>query len=139
MSTCDKPTQEDVNKYCNRQNGLSMLNLIPLIGPAISSSAGKSDYFNGKINDYQDEVNSISAKYTAEQHEGQKAIEKLVGENTQNIHNLINLLFGDGGLSNGYIDALINKKMFPLWEIAGYTSVTVICMIIILSVLITNE
>lgn len=139
MSICIKPTQDDVNKYCNRRNGLSLLNLVPIIGPVISNAAGNSSYFKGKINDYQNEVNSITAKYDAQTQIWQKTITNLVGENVQNIHNLMNLLFGDGVSNDGYIDALIDKKTFPLWEIAGYTTVTVICVIIILSVLVVNE
>ena len=139
MSICTKPTQNDINKYCNRRNGLSLLNFIPVLGPVIANAAGKSGYFNGKISDYQSEVTSVTAQFAAETKEWQKITSEVTGENVQNIHNLINLLFGDGISDNGYIDALVDKKTFPLWEFAGYTAVTVICIIIILSVLIVNE
>ena len=139
MSTCSKPTQEDVNTYCNRRNGLNVMNLIPIIGPVISNAAGNSSYFKGKINDYQKAVDDISTKFETETQLWQKTVSSLVGENTQNIHNLMNLLFGDGVSNDGYISAVVDKKTFPLWEFAGYTTVTVICIIIILSVVIINE
>jgi hypothetical protein len=139
MSTCNKPTQEDVNKYCNRRNGLGLLNLVPIVGPVISNAAGNASYFKGKIGDYQKELNNASSKYDVMSKQWVIAISNLAGENTQNIHNLINLLFTGGSSNNGYIGAIIDKKTFPLWEFAGYTGVTVVCIIIILSVLIINE